>query len=141
VARLLRRLTKEKHAGSGLARAGTEHHVFSYSLEPALGLAFACTFQSRPAELQLSALEPDKSARKPFTQEVSGRVVGYPSLCLRTHAKLASKASDGSSARESSNYEAVVVLRTKVSVIQEKQYSAKEKQRITNTHQMKLAGK
>jgi hypothetical protein len=61
---------REKSAGSGLARAGTRHHVCSYSLEPVLTSAFACTFQSRSAESQLSAPEPDKSARNPFVQEV-----------------------------------------------------------------------
>jgi hypothetical protein len=70
MARLSRRFTKEKHAGSSLARAGMGHHVCPYSLESVLTSAFASTFRSQPAESQLSAPEPDKSARKPFTQEV-----------------------------------------------------------------------
>jgi hypothetical protein len=45
-------------------------------------------------------------------------VVGYPNLCLWVHAKLAPKASDGSSARWSSSYRLVVVLRAETSVTQ-----------------------
>jgi hypothetical protein len=114
------KIREDKHAGSGLARAGTEHRVCSYSLEPALSLVFACTFRSRPVELQLSAPEPDKYARVPFIQEAFRMVVGHPSLCLQTRVKLASKASDGSSARWSSSYEVIAVLRTEASFIQAK---------------------
>jgi hypothetical protein len=45
--------------------------------------------------------------------------------------KLASKASDGLSARQSSSYEAVVVLKIEASIVQAKQYSGKAKQTIS----------
>jgi hypothetical protein len=71
MARFLRRLTKEKRVGSGVARAGTDNNFRSYALEPVLTSVFAYTFRGRPAESHLLAPEPDKSARKSFAQEVS----------------------------------------------------------------------
>jgi hypothetical protein len=45
-------------------------------------------------------------------------IAGYPSLCLRVHAELAPKVSDGSSLRWSSSYRLIVVLRAEASVTQ-----------------------
>jgi hypothetical protein len=46
IARFTQRFERERHAGSGLARAGTGCDFYSYLLKPAL----ACTFRSRLAE-------------------------------------------------------------------------------------------
>jgi hypothetical protein len=45
-ARITRRLEKGRHAGSGLAQAGTGRNFYSYLLKPAP----AHTFRGRPAE-------------------------------------------------------------------------------------------
>jgi hypothetical protein len=56
-------------------------------------------------------------------------VVGYPSLFLRTHAKIPSKASDGSSARWSPSYRVVVIFEAET-----KQYSMEKRPSFTTRY-------
>jgi hypothetical protein len=87
-----------------LPRVGVRLSTLLHLLKPASG---AAALRSKAGQVRQGA----------FVQEAFWMVVYYPSFSLRIHAKLAPRASDGSSTRWSSSYRLIVILRAEASII------------------------
>jgi hypothetical protein len=120
------------------SRHGTSH---SPAL-PRAGVGFSiCLHLLKPAsEVATLSARARQDCQDAFVQEASWMVVGYPSFSLRIHAKLAPRASGGSSTRGSPSYRPIVALRAEASVVR----VALNKNEAINhrkMHQMKFAEK